>query len=88
MLLDAASRTASDIGRRWSHKPRSLSTYRKRPLAAGLISSIGRGKAAFADPTVRRYIEAQAAAEGFTDLHPGHRAFPIAASVIRDLGPI
>lgn len=31
-------------------------TYRKRLLAAGLITSVGRGWAAFADPTVRRYI--------------------------------
>jgi len=66
MLLDAASSAVSDIGRRWGHSPRSLSTYRKRLLAAGLISSAGRGRVVFADPTVRRYVEAQAAAEGFT----------------------
>ena len=66
MLLDAASSAVSDIGRRWGHSPRSLSTYRKRLLTAGLISSAGRGRIVFADPTVRRYVEAQAAAEGFT----------------------
>ena len=65
MLADAASSAVSDIGRRWGHSPRSLSTYRRRLLAVGLISSVGRGRVAFADPTVRPYAQAQAAAEGF-----------------------
>ncbi|MCY3561202.1 MAG: AAA family ATPase [bacterium] len=67
MLADAASSAVSDVGRRWGHNPRSLSTYRKRLLAAGLITSVGRGRIAFADPTVRRYVEARSATEGFTD---------------------
>lgn len=67
MLPDAASSAVSDVGRRWGHNPRSLSTYRKRLLAVGLITSVGRGRVAFADPTVHRYVEAQAVAEGFID---------------------
>jgi len=67
MLPDAASSAVSDIGRRWGHSQRSLSTYRNRLLAAGLISSVGHGRVAFADHTVRRYVEAQAAAEGFME---------------------
>ena len=67
MLPDAASSAVSDVGRRWGHNPRSLSTYRRRLLAVGLISSVGRARIAFADPTVHGYVKAQAAAEGFTD---------------------
>ena len=67
MLPDAATSTASDIGRRWGHSPRSLSTYRNRLLRSGLINSVGRGRVAFADSTVRQYVETQTAAEGFTD---------------------
>lgn len=67
MLPDAASSAVSDVGRRWGHSPRSLSTYRKRLLAVGLITAVGRGRVAFADPTVRQYVEAQSATEGFTD---------------------
>ena len=67
MLSDAASSAVGDVGQRWGHSQRSLSTYRKRLLAAGLISSAGRGRVAFADHTVRRHIEARAAAEGLTD---------------------
>ncbi len=67
MLPDAASSAVSDVGGRWAHNPRSLSTYRKRLLAVGLITSVGRGRVAFADSTVRRYVEAQSATEGFTD---------------------
>lgn len=66
MLPDAASSAVSDVGRRWGHNPRSLSTYRKRLLAAGLISSVGHGRVAFADSTVRQYVKAQDPAEGFT----------------------
>ena len=65
MLADPSTSAVADIGRRWGHSPRSLSTYRKRLLASGLIISIGRGRVAFADPAVRRYVEARAAAEGF-----------------------
>ena len=67
MLADPSTSAVADIGRRWGHSPRSLSTYRKRLLASGLINSIGRGRVAFADSAVRRYVEARAAAEGFTD---------------------
>ena len=67
MLADAASSAVGDIGQRWGHRARSLSTYRKRLLAAGLVSSVGRGRVAFADPTVRQYVQAHAAAEGFID---------------------
>ena len=70
MLADAATSTTADIGRRWDHSPRSVSTYRQRLLAAGLITSLGRGRVGFADPTVRRYVGAQAAAEGFIELPP------------------
>ena len=66
MLIDAASSAVTDVGRRWGHNPRSLSTYRKRLLAVGLITSVGRGRVTFADSTVRGYVEAQAVAEGFT----------------------
>ncbi len=65
MLADAGTSAIADVGRRWGHSPRSLSTYRKRLLSAGMISSVGRGRAAFADPTIRQYVETRAAAEGF-----------------------
>ncbi len=65
MLADAGTSAIADIGRRWGHSPHSLSTYRRRLLSAGLISSVGRGRAAFSDSTVREYVEARAAAEGF-----------------------
>lgn len=71
MLADAATSTMADIGRRWGHSPRSLSTYRKRLLSVGLISSVGRGRAGFADSTVRRYVETRATAEGFIEPRPG-----------------
>ena len=64
MLPDLASSAISDIGGRWGHSRRSLGTYRQRLLAAGLISAIGRGRVAFAEPTVRRFVETQAATEG------------------------
>ena len=67
MLLDAASSAVSDVGRHWGHNPRSLRTYRKRLLAVGLITSVGRGRVAFADTTIRRCVEAQSAAEGFVE---------------------
>ena len=67
MLVDSSTSAVADIGWRWGHSPRSLSTYRKRLLVSGLIISIGRGRVAFADPAVRRYVEAQAAVEGYTD---------------------
>ena len=67
MLPDAASSAVRDIDQRWGHSSRSLSTYRKRLLGVGLIRSVGRGRVVFADPTVRRYVEAQAVAEGFID---------------------
>ena len=66
MLVDSSTSAIADLGQRWGHSPRSLSTYRKRLLASGLVTSIGRGRVAFADPSVRRYVDAQAAAEGFT----------------------
>ena len=65
MLADSATSTVADIGTRWGHNSRSLSTYRKRLLTAGLIISIGHGRVAFADPTVRRYVDTQGAKEGF-----------------------
>ncbi len=65
MLADSSTSAIADIGRRWGHSPRSLSTYRQRLLASGLITSIGRGRVAFADSTVRRYVEAQAVVEGW-----------------------
>ena len=70
MLADSSTSAVADIGRRWGHSSRSLSTYRKRLLASGLITSIGRGRVAFADPAVRRYVDAQAATEGFTESPP------------------
>ncbi len=73
MLTDAATNAMADVGRRWGHSPRSLSTYRKRLLAAGLIRPVGRGRVGFADPTVRGYVEAQAAAEGFNEPGPDQR---------------
>ena len=66
MLADAATSAMADIGRRWGHSSRSLSTYRQRLLSVGLIRSVGRGRVEFADSTVRGYVEARAAAEGFT----------------------
>lgn len=68
MLADATTSTTADVGRRWGHSPRSLSTYRKRLLSVGLIRSVGRGRVGFADSTVRGYVEAQTAAEGFIEL--------------------
>lgn len=68
MLADSATSAIADIGRRWGHSPRSLSTYRKRLLASGLITSIGRGRVAFADTAVRPYVEGQAVAEGFAEV--------------------
>lgn len=70
MLPDAASSAVSDVGRRWGHNPRSLSTNRKRLLAVGLITSVGRGRVAFADLAIRRYVEAQSVAEGFVEPQP------------------
>ncbi|MDE0267454.1 MAG: ATP-binding protein [Acidimicrobiaceae bacterium] len=64
MLIDSATSAVADIGARWGHNTRSLSTYRKRLLTAGLIISVGHGRVAFADPTVRRYVKTQAAKEG------------------------
>ncbi|MCY4280435.1 MAG: hypothetical protein OXC59_06985 [Acidimicrobiaceae bacterium] len=66
MLADSASSAVSDVGGRWGHSVSSLSSYRRRLLRAGLISSVGRGRVMFADHTVRRFVEARAAAEGFT----------------------
>lgn len=65
MLTDRATSTLADIGSRWGHNPRSLSTYRKRLMSAGLITSVGRGRVAFVDPSARRFVAARAAAEGF-----------------------
>ena len=70
MLDDPASSATSDVGARWGHNPRSLSTYRRRLLLSGLIASVGRARVAFADHTVRQFVKAQAATEGFTDPHP------------------
>ncbi|MXW94032.1 MAG: AAA family ATPase [Acidimicrobiaceae bacterium] len=70
MLIDAASSAVTDVGQRWGHGPRSVSTYRRRLLGVGLVSSVGRGRVAFADPTVRQFVEIQAAAEGFTEPPP------------------
>ena len=70
MLADVATSTVADIGRRWGHGSRSLSTYRKRLLAAGLIASVGRGRVAFADTTVRPYVATRAVEEGWTDELP------------------
>ena len=64
MLADAATSAVGDIGRRWGHSPRSVSTYRNRLLRSGLISSVGHGRVCFADHTVRQYVQAQAKAEG------------------------
>ena len=55
MLPDRATSAIADIGRRWGHNPRSLSTYRKRLLSAGLILSVGRGRVSFVDPSARRF---------------------------------
>ena len=70
MLPDAHTSAVADIGRRWGHSAHSLGTYRKRLLAAGLITSVGRGRVAFADAAVRVYVQIQAAAEGFIELPP------------------
>ena len=70
MLADSATSALADIGRRWGHSPRSLSTYRKRLLALGLITSIGRGRVAFADRCVRPYVAARTVAEGFAEASP------------------
>ena len=65
MLTDRATSAIADIGIRWGHNPRSLSTYRKRLMSAGLIISIGRGRVAFVDPSARRFVAARVVAEGF-----------------------
>ena len=67
MLPDAASSAVGDVGQRWGHSQRSLSTYRNRLLRSGLISSVGHGRVAFADHTVRQYVQGQATAEGFAE---------------------
>ena len=74
MLPDAASSAVGDVGRRWGHSQRSLSTYRNRLLRSGLISSVGHGRAAFADHTVRQYVQGQATAEGLVE-RPALRSF-------------
>ncbi|MYF84571.1 MAG: hypothetical protein F4176_10850 [Acidimicrobiia bacterium] len=73
MLTDPETSTIADIGSRWGHNPRSVSTYRKRLMSAGLIFSVGRGRVAFVDPSARRFVAARAAAEGFSDpAEPNH----------------
>ena len=75
MLADAGSSAVADIGGRWGHGSRSLSTYRRRLLAAGLIASVGRGRVAFADTAVRHYVASQAVEEGWIDEAPPDPAF-------------
>ena len=70
MLADHSTTAIADVGRRWGHNPRSLSTYRKRLMSAGLITSVGRGRVAFVDAAARRYVASQSAAEGFADSPP------------------
>ena len=65
MLADTDSSTIADIGRRWGHDARSLSTYRGRLTAVGLITPVGRGRVSYADPAVRSYVTARAVAEGW-----------------------
>ncbi len=67
MLVDADTSAVGDVGRRWGHGARGLSTYRRRLAAAGLITSVGRGRLAFVDPAVRSHVAAQAATEGWAD---------------------
>ena len=67
MLVDAGTSSIAEVGRRWGHGPRGLSTYRRRLAAAGLIASVGRGRVAFVDPAVRSHVAAQASAEGWAD---------------------
>ena len=67
MLVDAGTSSVAEVGRRWGHGARGLSTYRRRLAAAGLIASVGRGRVAFVDPAVRSHVAAQAAAEGWAD---------------------
>ena len=67
MLTDHSTSAIADIGSRWGHNPRSLSTYRKRLMSAGLVISVGRGRVAFVDPSARRFVAARADAEGFSD---------------------
>ncbi len=66
MLDDRASSAVGDVGGRWGHSARSLSTYRQRLVRSGLINAVGHGRVMFADQTVRRFVKAQAAKEGFT----------------------
>ena len=70
MLADAGPSAIGDIGERWGHGTRSLSTYRRRLLAAGLIVATGHGRVAFADTAARHYIKSRATAEGWTDQEP------------------
>lgn len=70
MLADAGASAVGDIGERWGHGARSLSTYRRRLLAAGLIAEMGRGRVAFADTAVRHYVASRALAEGWTGQDP------------------
>ena len=73
MLTDPETSTIADIGARWGHNPRSVSTYRKRLMSAGLIISVGRGRVAFVDPSARRFVATRADAEGFSDpAEPNH----------------
>ena len=67
MLVDADTSAVGEVGRRWGHGARGLSTYRRRLAAAGLIASVGRGRVAFVDPAVRSHVAAQAAAEGWAN---------------------
>ncbi len=67
MLADHPTSALADIGRRWGHNPRSLSTYRNRLLSHGLITSLGRGRVAFADTAARDYIAQRAKAEAIGD---------------------
>ena len=64
MLADPHTSVMADIGSRWGHARRSLSSYRKRLLAVGLVRSVGRGRVAFADPTVRAFVQSEATTEG------------------------
>lgn len=66
MLADDGTSSVADIGRRWGHNPRSLSTYRSRLLAHGLIVSVGRGRVGFTDTAARGYVSGRVRREGFT----------------------
>lgn len=56
MAQDDAASLVGDIGSRMRRQPNTVSNYRARLIAAGLIESAGYGKVAFAIPGLRQHL--------------------------------